>query len=77
MTNRDLFQEIVKRSGLKMGYLAEKMGMTHQTLLNKLQNKTEFTVYEAQVFMDVTGCSAEERDAVFYAQEGTGGHKDE
>ena len=61
MTNRDLFQEIVKRSGLKMGYLAEKMGMTHQTLLNKLQNKTEFTVYEAQVFMVVTGCFAEER----------------
>ena len=61
MTNEKLFREIVDKCGLKLQYLAEKMGISYQSLLNKLHGKTEFTVYEVSVFQQITGCSDERK----------------
>lgn len=39
----------IARSGKSKTYLAKKMGITLQTLYNKLQGKSDFTCYEAAV----------------------------
>ncbi len=69
MTNEKLFREVVDDCGLKLQHLAEKMGITYQSLLNKLHGKTEFTVYEVSVFQQITSCSDEIRDAIFYGKD--------
>jgi hypothetical protein len=68
VTNEKLFRETVDKCGMKLQYLAEKMGISYQSLLNKLHGKTEFTVYEVSVFQQITGCSDEIRDAIFYGK---------
>ena len=69
VTNEKLFRDVVDRCGLKLQYLAEKIGISYQSLLNKLHGKTEFTVYEVSVFQQVTGCCDEIRDAIFYGKD--------
>lgn len=68
MTNETLFRQIVDASGVKLSFLAEKMGISYQALLNKMHNKSEFTVFEASVYQSVTHCTNEQRDAIFYTQ---------
>ena len=46
MTNTELLQEKLNNSGYKMTFVAKGLGITYQALLNKLNNKCEFTAGE-------------------------------
>lgn len=46
MTNTELLQEKLNNSGYKMTFVAKELGITYQALLNKLNNKREFTYGE-------------------------------
>lgn len=53
MTDKTLFLEVVKDSGLKKYEVASKMGMTAQSLTNKLENVTSFTQAEMECFRKI------------------------
>ena len=42
MTNTDLLLDIIKKSGLKLCYIAEYLGISRYTLSKKIHNKSEF-----------------------------------
>lgn len=46
MTDTNLLQEVIKKSGLKLQYLADSLGISRTALSNKIQNETEFKASE-------------------------------
>lgn len=53
MTDREKFMEVVKAHGMKTYEVAAQMGMSPQSLYNKLGNATEFTQVEIARFRDL------------------------
>lgn len=53
MTDREKFMEVVKASGKKTYEVAAEMGMSPQSLYNKLGNTTEFTQAELAKFREM------------------------
>ena len=53
MTDREKFMEVVKASGMKTYEVAAGMGMSTQSLYNKLGNTTEFTQAEIAKFREM------------------------
>lgn len=68
MTNQIKFNEVVKRNGKKIYEAATAMGMSSQSLYNKLNNVTEFTQTELQKFRDFfPDVSDDEFKQIFFA----------
>ena len=67
MTNTELLREKIEKSGYKLQFIAQKIGITRQGLLNKINNRSEFRANEIQVLYDLLGLTAEERVAIFFA----------
>ena len=69
MTDKDLFKQIIAKRGLKLQFVAEKMGMKSMTTLyNKLDNKTDFTALEIAAFREVTGIDLRTQEKIFFAK---------
>ena len=68
MTDRSKFYEVVRKYDLKIYEIAVKMGMSPQSLQNKLGNAYPFTQIEMakfrEIFPDVTD---EDFKAIFFA----------
>lgn len=69
MTNRKLLEQCIERSGLKKGKIAEAMGKTINTFSRKLAGKQDFTESEMRTLARILHLSAEERIAIFFADE--------
>lgn len=67
LTNSKLLREKIKQSGYRISFIADKMGITYQAFLNKINNESEFKAREIQVLYDILKLSADERDAIFFA----------
>lgn len=71
MTNREKFMAVVNRNGKKVYEVAAFMGMSPQSLYNKIGNTHKFTAFEIkrfrELFPDVTD---EEEKEIFYNEEG-------
>lgn len=53
MTDRQKFMEVVKASGKKTYEVANELGMSPQSLYNKLGNATQFTQAEIAKFREM------------------------
>lgn len=69
MTDTNAFKASVMRKGLTMAILAEKIGVTEATLSYKANNLRQFKMAEAQAIKRILGLTAEERDAIFFADD--------
>lgn len=69
MTNTALLREKIEESGYKMRFIAKKMGITYQGLLNKINNRSEFRANEIQVLYNFLRLTDEERVEIFFAHE--------
>ena len=72
MTNTELLRRKIKESGYKVGFLAEKMGITYHGLLNKINNRSDFRARELAMLAMLAGLlqlPREEWFAVFFAEE--------
>lgn len=70
MTNVKLLRDKIKESGLKLGYIAGKLGLTYQGLWKKLNNLSEFKQSEIPVLCEVLGIkSAKEKELIFFAKD--------
>ena len=70
MTNTDLLKEVIEKSGLKLGYLADKCGITRQALSNKITNRNIFTAEEIAVLcQELKINSLTEKERIFFAKQ--------
>ena len=67
MTNSAALRERIKKSGFKLGYIAENLGITAYTLQKKIDNETEFKVSEVYCLAKLLNLTAMEKDAYFFA----------
>ncbi len=67
MTNVELLREKIEESGYKLRYIADRVGITYQCLLNKLKNKSDFRAPEIQALCELLNLSRDERDAIFFS----------
>lgn len=53
MTNTKLLEQLIKESGLKLSYIAEKLGITRQALYKKIRGLAPFTGPEIKILCDL------------------------
>lgn len=66
MTNTELLQEKLNNSGYKMTFVVKELGITYQALLNKLNNKCEFTAGEITALGILLHMTGKEVDRIFF-----------
>ena len=63
--NTKLLQQKIKDSGLKMSFIAEKLGRSRQALSDKIQGKTEFLPSEIRILCELLHLSDDDRRLIF------------
>ena len=53
MTNTTLLEKLIKDSGLKLSYIAAKLGITRQALYRKIKGLVQFTGPEIKAMCDL------------------------
>ena len=70
LTNSEMLKEKIKSKGLKLNFLASKLGLSRQGFKNKVDNINEFTASEIIVLCDVLMITnLKEKEAIFFAKE--------
>ena len=64
MTNKELLDEYIAKSGLKITFIAEKLGITVQSFGQKRNNVSSFKAAEIYVLCDLLNIK-EDRDKIF------------
>lgn len=67
MTDTKLLREKLEESGYKLRFIAEKIGITYQAFLNKINNDSEFRASEIQALHNLLHLTEEERVSIFFA----------
>lgn len=68
MTNTKLLRKKIDDSGYKAKFLANRIGITYQSLLNKINNEREFKASEIQALYELLALTEDERTAIFFLQ---------
>ena len=67
MTNTTLLREIIESKGLKLKFVAEKIGLTPNGFALKLNNKQEFKTGEISALCDLLNIdSLELKEKIFF-----------
>lgn len=69
MTNVTLLKETIARSGYKVKFIAEQIGLTPQALYKRLKQNTDFTATEIVTLTRLFRLSAAEQKAIFFCPE--------
>ena len=68
MTNTYLLSKKIKDSGLKRGFIAEKLGISYDWLKKKIDNEVAFKAIEIQILCDLLGITdLHEKERIFFA----------
>ncbi len=67
MTNTTLLRQKIDESGLKMQYIAEKLGMTPQGLYKKLKDESDWFFSQVMILKDLLHLSEEDVNKIFFA----------
>lgn len=69
MTDTILLKERIARSGLKLTYIAQYVGLSRAGLYNKINNLRPFNQYEIDKLCRVLQIeSVQEKEVIFFAQ---------
>ena len=69
VTNTSMLKDIIEKSGLKIGFIADFMGVSRQLLWKKINNQTPFNQYEIDSLCEVLRItSLRTKEAVFFAK---------
>lgn len=69
MTNTNLLRQKIEESGLKLQFIADKLGISRQTLIAKINGKSEFNQTEIQILCDLLNIkSLKEKNLIFFFQ---------
>lgn len=61
-----LLEDAIERSGLKVGYLLEKLGISRQAFHYKRKGRTAFRQSEVYVLCDLLNLSETEKQQIFF-----------
>ena len=67
MYDKDAMTKVLKARGVKLGVIADRLGVSEATFRNKRKGKTEFTQTEISAFCDCLRLSDGERNSIFFA----------
>ena len=65
MTDVNRLKEVVRDSGLKKVYIAERLGITYQGYLKKENGENEFMASEIKTMQELLGLSAKDTRKIF------------
>lgn len=68
MTDTTALRQLIDSKGLKLSYVAERIGLSAYGFSLKLNNKSEFRTGEIARLCELLGISVEQRDKIFFAQ---------
>lgn len=68
MTDIELLKKAIERSGLKISFIADKMGISRQAFHVKLKSSHTFRANEILNLSKILNLSFEEREKIFFAQ---------
>lgn len=69
MTNTELLRRSIDASGLKVGFIAKKMGISRQSLWKKINNIVPFDQYEIDKLCSVLAITnLEHKEDIFFAR---------
>ena len=69
MTNSKMLREIIEKRGMKLKFVAEKLGISAYSFSLKLDNKREFKAREISILCELLGIrSLEQKEAIFFAK---------
>lgn len=69
MTNTAALRQVISDRGIKLKFLAEKLGISPYGLSLKIENKNEFKAGEIKLLCELLGItSLKERERIFFAQ---------
>lgn len=67
MVNYDLLRECIKKSGLRISYICERLHLSREAFRLKMNGSREFKVSEMKILCDLLELSPEMRDAIFFS----------
>lgn len=68
MTDTGRLEDIIKSSGYKYGYIAQKLGISYQAFRNKLDNKSEFLPTEIETLCKLLNIvELKDKNDIFFA----------
>jgi len=69
MTNSKKLNKKIEESGLKRGFIAEKLGISYHWLNQKINNVVAFKAYEIQILCELLNITdPAEKEAIFFAK---------
>lgn len=70
MTNTKELQKAIEESGLRKGFIAEKLGITTYGLQKKVENRSQFKAGEIKILCDVLNItSLERKEFIFFGED--------
>ncbi len=70
MTNSKLLKKKIEESGLKIGFIVEKLGTSYAWFNKKLNNEKCFNAAEMQTLCEILNITdLEEKDRIFFAKD--------
>lgn len=70
MTDTNGLREVIKESGYKLVYLAERCGLSYQGFMKKVNNETEFKPSEIQALKECLDLTDAQAMSLFFYSEG-------
>ena len=67
MTDTNLLREAIKRSGYRVYYIANSLGVSYPTLQKKIEGRGEFYACEIEALTKLLKLTQAERDRIFFA----------
>ena len=68
MTDTTLLKERIKKSGYKMSFIADNLGIDPSTLSRKINGKAEFWEGEMNILGKLLKMNSREKNAIFFAK---------
>lgn len=69
MTDTKMLRELIESKGIKYGFIAEKLGISHQSLIRKMKNNTQFKACEIKDLCDLLNINdLKTKDLIFFTQ---------
>lgn len=68
MTDSKKLKEFISEHGFNVKSLAEKIGISHEALYQKIANERPFKASEIMSISEIMELTSEERDAIFFAK---------
>ena len=68
MTNSQVLDEKIQKSGLRRSFILEQLGIkSYATLRAKIKNESEFTASEIDKLCEILKLGKSQREAIFFA----------